>query len=89
MAASCAFAAELNQSCNLEQVKNHEMNLTVENDNLEASQFGLDNANNVTENVAEMESSLDVIPASYDDLCHDIENLKPGSNYGSVKKLVD
>ncbi len=98
MTASCAFAADLNQSCNLEQVKNHEMDSTVENefsdvhafenDNLESPQFGLDNTNNVTENVAEMEGSPDVIPASYDDLCHDIENLKPDSTYDIKKDYI-
>ena len=50
--------------------------------------FGLDNTNNVIENVAEMEGSPNVIPASYDDLCHDIENLKPDSTYDIKKDYI-
>ena len=95
MCASCAFASDLNQSCNLEDVKNYEINIDVENGILNESGFGNNileisqpdsyNEYNVTEKFVEVNSSSDVIPASYDDLYQDIKNLRPGDNY-DIKK---
>ncbi len=92
MCVSCAFASESNQTCCLEDVENYELTLNdetklsnspeLQTDMLETEEYA---SYNVTEIVAETESTSDVIPASYDDLCHDIENLKPDSHY-DIKK---
>ncbi|WP_156064618.1 hypothetical protein [Methanobrevibacter sp. YE315] len=98
MCASCAFASDPNQTCNLADAGDFEMNLDVEegyssadasgNVVLEISQTDLENDVNMTGNVVEEEFSPEIIPATYNDLCHDIENLKPGDVYDIKKDYI-
>ena len=95
MSVTCAFASESNQICYLEDVEICELNLNDETDISKGSEFQGDmleieehDSCNVTENFAETEGTSDVIPASYDDLCHDIENLKPDSTYDIKKDYI-
>ena len=94
ISASCAFASDSNQTCGLADAGNLEMNLDVGyghssadaigNDTVKISQSDLNN----TENVAQGDCNPEVIPATYNDLCHDIENLKPGDVYDIKKDYI-
>lgn len=91
ISASCAFASDSNQTCDLADAGNLEMNLSVADGHSSADAIGNDTVKisqsdlNNTENVAEVDSTPEIIPATYNDLCHDIENLKPGDVY-DIKK---
>lgn len=93
MSASCAFAADLNQTADGAVADGYEVNLDIEeieidssaNDVIRLSQHYV-NEVLTSENVTE--SSTVVIPASYDDLAHDIENLRPGEVYNIEKDYV-
>ena len=94
MSASCAFAADLNQTADGAVADGYEVNLDIEeieidssaNDAIRLSQQNDVNEVLTSENVTE--SSTVVIPASYDDLAHDIENLRPGEVYNIEKDYV-
>ena len=90
---SCAFAADLNQTCDIADAGDFEINHDIGEVNSSADAFGSDAVkidetglgNALNENVVETECGCEIIPATYDDLYHDIENLKPGDVYNIRK----
>lgn len=96
MSASCAFAADLNQTADgaVADADGYEVNLNIEEIEIDSSYnsvIGLSQQNNPAEvqsSENQTESSTIVIPANYDGLAHDIENLRPGEVYNIEKDYV-